>query len=359
MVNPVAMDNSLADLRVIDLSTVLAGPSVGTFLAELGASVVKIEHPKHPDVTRSWKLGNEDKSSPVSAYFSSINFKKSYVSLDLSKDEDLADFKKMIPETDILISNFKRGDAEKFGIEDHVLQTLNPRLIIGKITGYGSESDRVAYDLILQAESGFMSMNGTQESGPVKMPVAMIDVLAAHHLKEGILLALYQREKTGKGTSVSVSLYDAAVSSLVNQASNYLMAQHIPQRIGSLHPNIAPYGELFTTSDGATVTFAIGSDGHFQKLCEVLDLNELVTDLRFSDNQIRVQNRGLLHALLSKKVELFASESLLNALNERHVPAGKVKNLDDVFKDEAAQSLIREEIISGIPTKRITSVIFK
>ncbi len=359
MVNPATMNNSLEDLRVIDISTVLAGPSVGTFLAELGATVVKIEHPKHPDVTRSWKLGNEDKSSSISAYFSSINYKKTYIPLDLSKKEDLAEFKNRIPETDILISNFKKGDAEKFGIEDHVLQALNPRLIIGKISGYGTESDRVAYDLILQAESGFMSMNGTQESGPVKMPVAMIDVLAAHHLKEGILLALYQREKTGRGTSVSVSLYDAAVSSLVNQASNYLMAQQIPQRIGSLHPNIAPYGELFTTSDGATVTFAIGSDGHFHKLCEVLDLKELIDDPRFSDNQNRVQHRGILGELIAEKVKLISSNDLLSALNELNVPAGKVKNLDDVFKDEAAQALIREETISGIQTKRITSVIFK
>lgn len=359
MVNTSAVSNSLADLRVIDLSTVLAGPSVGTFLAELGATVLKIEHPNYPDVTRSWKLGNEDKSSSVSAYFSSINYKKTYISLDLSKEEDLIEFKNRIPGTDILISNFKHGDAEKFGIEDPVLLDLNPRLIIGKINGYGSESDRVAYDLILQAESGFMSMNGTKESGPVKMPVAMVDVLAAHHLKEGILLALYQREKTGKGASISVSLYDAAVSSLVNQASNYLMAQHVPQRIGSLHPNIAPYGELFTTSDGAIITFAIGSNLHFEKLCEVLEVNELVEDPRFSDNQNRVQNRGILAEILAKKVELISSSNILSTLNERHVPAGKVNNLADVFSDEQAQSLIREEIISGIQTKRITSVIFK
>lgn len=353
------MTDTLRDLRVIDLSTVLAGPSVGTFLAELGATVIKIEHPNHPDVTRSWKLGSEDKDTSISAYFSSINYKKEYRALDLSLATDLQSFKDLIIDADILISNFKHGDAEKFGIQDSILHALNPRLIIGKINGYGADSDRVAYDLILQAESGFMSMNGTQESGPVKMPVAMIDVIAAHHLKEGILLALYQREKTGNGSTLSVSLYDAAVSSLVNQASNYLMAHHIPQRIGSLHPNIAPYGELFTTADGATITFAIGSNTHFEKLCQTLQLNELLHDERFSDNQIRVSNRLVLREIIAKQVESCDSERLLSELQDLNVPAGKVKNLEDVFADPNAQSLVRTETISGIQTKRITSVIFK
>lgn len=349
----------LEGIRVIDASTVLAGPSVGTFFAELGADVLKIEHPKHPDVTRSWKLPIEKSDTSVSAYFSSINYLKEYVSLDLKITDDVISFKDHIASADILITNFKRGDAEKFGIEDKNLLAINPRLIIGKINGYGAESDRVAYDLILQAESGFMSMNGTPNSGPVKMPVAMIDVMAAHHLKEGILLALYEREKSGKGKSLSVSLYDAAVSSLVNQASNFLMSDHVPQRIGSLHPNIAPYGELFTTSDGCTVTFAIGSNDHFRKLCQELAAEELLQDERFLANQKRVVNRVILREKLSPLVASRTSDSLLNALQELNVPAGKVQNLQEVFSSEKAQSLVREEMISGVSTKRVTSVVFK
>ncbi|MFK7783718.1 MAG: CaiB/BaiF CoA transferase family protein [Crocinitomicaceae bacterium] len=353
------MHNSLKGIRVIDASTVLAGPSVGTFFAELGADVLKVEHPKHPDVTRSWKLPAEESDSPVSAYFSSINYLKDYTSLNLRDETDLEAFLNHISSADILITNFKYGDAEKFDITDEKLLSINPKLIIGKINGYGSEDDRVAYDLILQAESGFMSMNGTPESGPVKMPVAMIDVMAAHHLKEGILLALYEREKTGKGKSLSVSLYDAALSSLVNQASNYLMAGHIPQRIGSLHPNIAPYGELFETSDNFIITFAIGSNDHFLKLCIELDAVSLVSDQRFSENRSRVINRVELKEALTPLVAKRTSTSILSALHKVNVPAGRIQNLKDVFSSKKAQSLVREETISGVPTKRVTSVVFK
>ena len=353
------MSKPLEGIRVIDASTVLAGPSVGTFFAELGADVLKIEHPKHPDVTRSWKLPIEEKESPVSAYFSSINYLKDYASLNLKDEKDLSVFFEHVSNVDILITNFKHGDAEKFRIEDDKLLELNPRLIIGKINGYGADDDRVAYDLILQAESGFMSMNGTPESGPVKMPVAMIDVMAAHHLKEGILLALYEREKSGKGKSMSVSLYDAAVSSLVNQASNYLMSDHIPQRIGSLHPNIAPYGELFETSDNCIITFAIGSNEHFQKLCKELSAEELMNDDRFSTNQNRVVHRTELKGKLAPLVVNRTADSILSALQGVNVPAGKIQNLKDVFSSDKAKSLVREETMSGIKTKRVTSVVFK
>lgn len=349
----------LKDLLIIDASTVLAGPSVGMYFAELGAMVIKVEHPKHKDVTRSWKLPSESPESPISAYFSSINYKKEYIELDLKNPTDHQEFISLIRSADIFLSNFKKGDDVKLKITDDELLGINPELIIGKINGYGEKSDRVAYDLILQAESGFMSINGTPESGPVKMPVALIDVLAAHHLKEALLLALYEREKTGKGKSVSISLYDAAISSLVNQASNYLMGGKIPHRIGSLHPNIAPYGEIFITSDDAQITFAIGSDTHFKKLCRVLDLEELSTDQRYSSNQQRVSNRTELSDIIQEKVTQWNAPDLLGKLRELNVPAGKIKNLKEVFEAPEAQSLIRKETIEGIETQRITSLIAK
>lgn len=352
------MTNLLKDLIIIDASSVLAGPSVGTFFAELGAKVIKIEHPNYGDVTRTWKTAKEKSDSSISAYFSSVNYKKEYRKLDLSDSEDNTTFKKLVSTADILLTNFKRGDDRKFGIEDNVLRELNPSLIIGKINGYGEESDRVAYDLILQAETGFMSMNGTPESGPVKMPVALIDVLAAHHLKEALLLALLERTKTKRGVSVSVSLYDAAVSSLVNQASNYLMSNLVAQRIGSLHPNIAPYGELFQTKDGATITFAIGSNTHFEKLCHLLSLEHLMLDPRFENNQSRVENRTILAEFIAEKCKERSSAEILAELEDANVPAGKITALDEVFAAKNAQRLIREEIIDGIPTKRITSTVF-
>jgi crotonobetainyl-CoA:carnitine CoA-transferase CaiB-like acyl-CoA transferase len=347
----------LSDLTIIDASTVLAGPSVGTFFAELGARVIKIENPAIPDVTRSWKLPAEDRNSRISAYFSSINYKKEYVSLNLK--EERSKFLKLIENADILISNFKAGDEEKFGISDDELRKINPRLICGKINGFGSKSDRVAYDLILQAETGFMSMNGTPESGPVKMPVAMIDVLAAHQLKEGLLLALLKRNNTNVGSTVSVSLYDAAVCSLVNQASNFLMSGEIPQRIGSLHPNIAPYGEIFKTKDDELITFAIGSDAHFRKLCDFLGCPDLASDEKYSKNPSRVIHRAELFELLASKIQQFETTVILDQMLKEKVPVGKINDLQDVFKDDSANQLIREEKIEGIDTKRVTSIAFK
>ena len=349
----------MKNLKILDLSTVLAGPSVATFFAELGSQVIKIEHPNRPDVTRNWKLPSENKNSTVSAYFSSINFNKKFINLNLSKPEDYQNFIELIKDADILISNFKKGDDIKLNIEDNTLRQINPDLIIGKISGYGSDSDRVAYDLILQAETGFMSINGTPESGPVKMPVALIDVLAAHNLKEGLLLALLEKQKTGLGKTVEVSLYDAAISSLVNQASNYLMSNYVPQRIGSLHPNIAPYGEIFTTIDNKQVTFAIGSEEHFEKLCNFLELTHLIVNPKFESNQNRVLNREELFLILNERISKMKSKSIFEAMNSACVPCGIIKSLNEVFENPSAKKLIREEMIDNQNTKRITSIAFK
>jgi crotonobetainyl-CoA:carnitine CoA-transferase CaiB-like acyl-CoA transferase len=346
-------------LKVIELATVLAGPAVGMFFAELGAEVIKIEHPSLPDVTRSWKLPSENDQDTVSAYFSSVNYRKQYRKADLTSEEGAAEIRTLIQSADILLLNFKKGDDQKFGLTSDEIWQLNPRILIGKISGFGDESDRVAYDLILQAESGLMSMNGTPESGPVKMPVAFIDVLAAHQLKEGLLVALLQRQTSGKGQEVSVSLYDTAVASLVNQASNYLMEGHVPQRIGSLHPNIAPYGELFTTADQKQGTFAIGSNRHFEGLCRFLELDNLISDERFSVNAHRVKNRTALFEILQPVILQHTSEDLNRAMLAQHIPFGIVRSLDEVFADSVAQSLVRTEIIAGKTTKRVTSIAFK
>ena len=351
--------NLFSNLKVIDVSTVLAGPSVATFFAELGAEVIKVENKNTPDVTRSWKLPNEDKTSTVSAYFSSINYHKKYLSFDFKNAEDYDAFIDLIKNADILISNFKFGDEEKLKLSDSILRTVNPNLIIGKINGFGEESDRVAYDLILQAETGFMSMNGTPESGPVKMPVALIDVLAAHHLKEGLLLGLLNRQKGGSANTITVSLYDAAVSSLVNQASNYLMNHHIPKRIGSLHPNIAPYGEIFKTKNGDLITFAIGSESHFFKLTTFLGLQEITSDSKFNPNQNRVSNRIELEQLIQAKIELLSTEEILSAMLSENVPVGKIKAMDEVFQSERVNNSVLTEKIDGKETKRLSTIAFK
>ncbi len=346
------------NLKIIDLSTVLAGPSVGTFFAELGARVIKIEHPIHGDVTNTWRLATENPLAP-SAYYSSVNYGKELLRLDFLKAQDYARFLEELKDTDVVLMNFKKGDDTKLKLDPKTLWKLQPKLIIGKITGFGSENDRIAYDLILQAETGFMSMNGTPESGPTKMPVALIDVLAAHQLKEGLLLALLQRAKAPKGQVVSVSLYDAAISSLANQASNYLMAQHVAQPIGSLHPNIAPYGEIFKTLDQKDITFAIGSQAHFEKLCQVLNLNAVLENPLYKENQLRVKNRFLLAKEIQNAVQERAAEELFNALVAIGVPVAIIKNMAEVFNDGAAQALVRAEAAQGQITKRVTQLAFQ
>ena len=349
------MKDLLKNLKVIDLSTVLAGPSVGTFFAELGAEVLKIEAPHHGDVTRSWKLPNEDSKAPISAYFSSVNFKKKYARLNLSEHSDYKIFMHHIADADVLISNFKKGDDEKLNVQDNTLRKINPNLIIGKISGFGSDSDRIAYDLILQAESGFMSINGEADQAPLKMPVALIDVLAAHHLKEGILLALL----TKQAKTINVSLYDSAVCSLMNQASNYLMTGIKPERQGNLHPNIAPYGELFKTAESEWVTFAIGSNRHFEKLCDALDLFELKNSEKFNTNQSRVQNRAELSKHIENKVKDIPIIALLKTCLEQKIPCAQIKSIDAVLKNPLSRNLIRKETIEGIETERITSIASK
>lgn len=345
-------------LKIIDLSTVLAGPAVATFFAELGAQVLKIENKKAPDVTRSWKLKGEAEQD-VSAYFSSVNFSKKYTQLDLLNIEDYQFLLKLVEGADILISNFKFGDAEKLNVSDKILHQINPKLIIGKIEGFSASEDRVAYDLILQAETGYMSMNGSLDSGPIKMPVALIDVLAAHQLKEGLLLALLQRDSHPLPQSISVSLYDAAICSLTNQASNFLMQHKIPERIGSLHPNIAPYGELFQTADQKTVTFAIGSDLHFEKLCTYLNKVQIFENPLYVSNQTRVVHRQKLYEELIPAIAALNSANLMEDMKKLHIPFGIIKNLKDVFDHPAAMKLVREEMIENTSTKRITQIAFK
>ena len=342
-------------LKVLDLSTVLAGPSVATFFAELGAEVLKIEPPGSGDVTRSWKLPSEDPNDPISAYFSSVNFKKKYLTLDLLNPEDHSVLMNHISNTDILISNFKKGDMEKLNIEDETLRKINPKLIIGKITGFGEQSDRIAYDLILQAETGFMSINGEENQGPLKMPVALIDVLAAHHLKEGILIAML----SGEPKTIQVSLYDAAVSSLMNQASNFLMTHEKPKRQGNLHPNIAPYGEIFLTKDGHSITFAIGSNKHFRLLCSLLDNSKMMQSEQYKTNQLRAKNRKVLAQELSDPISEISMELLLAACEKIGIPCAEIKSIDQVLKSGLSKDLIREEIIQGKKTARITSIASK
>ena len=315
-------------LKVVELASVLAGPSVGSFFAELGAKVVKIENPlSGGDITRTWKLKGENAKNTVSAYYAAANYHKKVKFLNLKETKDLKKLYREIKTADIVICNFKNGDDEKLKVDYNHLKKINPQLIYAQITGFGKESKRTAYDVVLQAESGFMFMNGTPQSGPVKMPVALIDILAAHQLKEGILCALMKRSANGEGALVSVSLYDAAISSLANQASNYLMENHIPQAIGTEHPNIAPYGEMFFTANNKKVVLAFGNDKQFNKFCDLINHEELKNDPRFKSNKGRVRNRKALAQYFGKAIANLHSSTIEMWIYDYDLPIGFVKNM--------------------------------
>ena len=350
-------------LKVLELASVLAGPSAGQFFAELGAEVIKIENLKtQGDVTRTWKISGE-KEGDLSAYFCSVNWGKKSLAIDLSRPEGRTIIQTMSAQADIVVTSYKPGDAEKLGVDYKTLSGLNPQLIYGQVTGYGSQNDRVGYDAVIQAEAGFIDLNGEKNGPPLKMPVALIDVLAGHHLKEGILLSLLKRERTGRGELVEVSLLQTAISSLVNQASNWLVVNKLPTRQGSRHPNIAPYGESFATADGKLVLLAVGSDRQFADLCVVLGLNALANDDRYSSNPSRVENREHLNQLLSNKISQFPGELLMMKLNTMKIPAGVIQNVKEALDmPEARELFIHSGDLTGIRnfvghTERLTHLL--
>ncbi len=359
-----AMDTAASffnGLKVVELASVLAGPAVGMFFAELGAQVLKVENKQAGgDVTRSWKVPEEDPAAPVSAYYASVNWGKTTWMCDLTHPEDHQQLLHYIQEADMVISNYRPATAQKLGVSYEQLRAHNPRLIFGQIYGMGKDDATPAFDIVLQAEAGFLSMTGEPDRPPVKMPVALIDLLAAHQLKEGLLLALLQRERSGAGAFVSVSLLEAAIASLANQAANWLMAGHLPQRMGSLHPNIAPYGDVFYTADGKPIVLAVGTERQFQALCKCLALTEYCTDERFCTNAARVRCRPTLQEVLAPAIRVHRRDELIAQLRAADVPCAGVRNIQEVFEHPLAQNMILETMDeTGCATRCVRTVAFE
>lgn len=334
----------LKNLKVVELASVLAGPAVGQFFAELGAEVIKIENKKTGgDVTRHWKLPNESGKAATSAYYASVNWHKKALLLDLTTERDRKKVYQLLDEADIVISNFKLASAKKLGVDAAVLQKRNPKLIYAQLTAFGENDPKPAFDVVLQAEAGFLYMTGEPDREPVKMPVALIDLMAAHQLKEAILLALLRREKEGVGSYISVSLLESAIASLANQATNWLMAGHIPQRMGCQHPNIAPYGDIFYTLDNKAIVLAVGTERQFLGLCESLGVPEMAHEEPFYTNAQRVKNRVFLKDRLKPLFRKQERAVLLKKLYQNGVPVGSIRNMQEVFERPLAQQMILEE----------------
>jgi crotonobetainyl-CoA:carnitine CoA-transferase CaiB-like acyl-CoA transferase len=242
-------------------------------------------------------------------------------------------------QSDLVIASYRPGSAKRLGADPETLRAINPRLLYGHITGYGPDDPRAGYDAVIQAESGFMHMNGSPDGPPTKMPVALMDVLAAHQLKEALLIGLLRRERTGEGGYVAVSLMQAAVSALVNQATNWLVGGHVPQRMGSAHPNIAPYGTVYRTADDEALLLAVGTDRQFRRLCAILALDDLPEDDRFATNAARVRHRDALDTHLAPAIAEWTRDELLESLETKGVPAGAINDMRQVFEQPLAQAM--------------------
>lgn len=345
-------------LKVLDLSSVLAGPQSASFFAELGAHVIKVENKiTEGDVTRHWKLQNEDPDDPYSAYYWSANFGKEIHLLDLTAEEDKNQVEKWIKESDILISNFPKRTAEKLGFCPFRLHREYPHLIIAHLSAYEYDDPRLGYDLVMQAETGWISMTGTDKDHLAKLPVALIDIIAAHQLKEAILIAMLQKEKTGLGSLAFVSLYKSAVSALANQATNYLMAGHVAQPLGTWHPNIAPYGDVFLTRDGKKIMLAVGSDGQFHKLCQILNLEESFFD-EFSNNTKRLRKRMDLRKKMGAIMQKLNSENIARQMELNNIPYCFVKTLDEVLSFPETGDMLNMYDFDGRVRKSVKTIAF-
>ena len=342
------------DLKIVELASVLAGPLTGSFFSELGAEVIKIENKRtNGDITRTWKLPSEDKNATASAYYSAANYSKKVLLLDLTNESDYQTLILHLKEADIVISNFKPDSAKKLRLDYDHLKEYNETIIYAELTGFGSNDSRPAFDVVLQAETGFMYMNGEPNGNPVKMPVALIDILASHHMKEAILCAIINKLKTGKGKHIEISLYNSALASLANQATNWLMAGHIPEAMGSQHPNIAPYGDLYLTKDNTFIVLAVGTDKQFIKLCSLLQL----PIAGFETNEQRLMQRKILNRMIEDCFKTETVKYWSATLKRSNIPYGVVKNMKEVFQDEKSKNMLISENIEGLEAIKVKTAL--
>ncbi|MCP1619580.1 CaiB/BaiF CoA transferase family protein [Metapseudomonas otitidis] len=336
------MAGALSHIRVLDLSRVLAGPWSGQILADLGADVIKVERPGSGDDTRAWGppfLKDESgRDTSEAAYFLSANRNKQSVTIDFTQPEGQALVRKLAAESDILIENFKVGGLAAYGLDYESLKAINPRLIYCSITGFGQfgpYAKRAGYDFMIQGLGGLMSLTGRSDqeegAGPVKVGVALTDILTGLYSSVAILAALTARETTGRGQHIDMALLDVQVACLANQAMNYLTTGVPPRRLGNAHPNIVPYQD-FPTADGDFI-LTVGNDGQFRKFCEVAGHPEWADDPRFASNKARVANRAELIPLIRQATVFKTTAEWVAALEAVGVPCGPINDLAAVFED--------------------------
>lgn len=324
------VDNPPLDgLTVADFSRVLAGPLASMMLGDLGAEVIKVERPERGDDTRSW--GPPYSPEGEASYYLSINRNKHSVVLDLKTEQGRKEARRLAVGADVLIENFRPGAMESFGLRYDDLALDNPGLVYARITGFGSGkgADLPGYDYLVQAMSGWMSITGEPDRPPVKVGVAVVDVLTGLYTTLGIVTALFEREQSGRGQFLEVSLLGSALAGLVNQASSFLTAGVVPERMGTFHPSISPYEPFETATDAFVV--AVGNDNQFETLSSVLGLPGLAKDERFETNDARVRNRHDLHDLLQRELTGQSRDTWVRRLREAGIPCGPINDIEGAF----------------------------
>ncbi len=327
----------LHDIRVVDLSRILAGPWSSQILADMGADVIKVERSGEGDDTRSWGppfVADVDAKNLGATYFHSTNRGKRSIAIDFNRSEDLDIVRRLIADADVVLENFKVGALKKFGLDYASVAAINPRAIYCSITGFGQTgpyAQRPGYDAMIQALGGLMSVTGAPAGEPMKVGVPVVDLFTGVYATVGILAALHARGVHGRGAHIDMSLLDVQVGVLANQAASYLISGEPAPRLGNGHANLAPY-QVFAASDGHLM-IAVGNDGQFARLCEILGLTALAADPLYKTNPDRVRNRETLVAVLGEKVGAWRKGDLIVRLEAAGVPVGPINTLPEVFAD--------------------------
>lgn len=329
----------LDSLTVLDASQVLVGPFCTMQLGDLGADVIKVEQPDIGDQTRGWHPPTYE-DSEESAYYLSINRNKRSVTLNLAEEAGREVFRDLAKEADVLVENFRVGKMEEWGLGYETLRTENPKLVFCSLSGYGEwgpDRDRPAYDIIMQAEGGLMSITGEEAGPPVRVGVAIADIGAGMYATQAILSALLAREfGDGTGQKIDVSLLDGQIAWMTYMASYYFGTGESPGRMGSKHPTIAPY-QAFMTQDGYVV-IAASSPNLWEKFCTALGREDLINDERFATNAARVENRDTLDGLLEEEIEQYETAKMVDLMDEHGVPASEIKDMADVFENSQVKA---------------------
>ncbi|WP_052512945.1 CaiB/BaiF CoA transferase family protein [Paracoccus sanguinis] len=359
-----AGDGPLKGLRVVELARILAGPWIGQTLADLGAEVIKIEAPEGDD-TRRWGPPFLDRARPdgeterVAAYFHAANRGKTSITCDFGNPDDLARLKELIATADVVVENFKVGGLKRFGLDYESLAAANPRLVYASVTGFGQDGPRASqpgYDFLIQGMCGIMDLTGEPGGEPQKVGVAWIDIFTGLYGVIGIQAALAERERSGRGQRVDLSLLDVGVAVLANQAMNYLHSGTAPSRLGNAHPNIVPY-QVFPAADGHVI-IACGNDRQFAGLCRALELGALDTDPAYATNPARVAHRAALTPIIAAATGARTRAEVIAALEGAGVPVGPINTVADALAEPqvvARGMQIAPEGIAGLRSPLVFS----